>query len=147
VAAAAAAAAAAGAQGVVDEDEEENVISDHGTPLIDAEAVLAALSRGGAATTGFTLQLLGSARSGAGSGEEEEPLPEMKPVRLTLRQQCALALREMSRDPTSRLAIIAQGGFRALLQVKICNIKYFVARLMLCDANAGVGGIRGWRTC
>ena len=96
--------------------------------LLDAEAIVTALSRGAHASTGFTLQLLDSAatsRGSAGGGlrrlglddEEKEGDGAIAPVRLSLRQQCALALREMSRDPASRTAIIDQGGFRALLAV------------------------------
>lgn len=113
-------------RGVEGEDEE-------GGPgprvqLLDAEAIVTALSRGAHASTGFTLQLLHSAATSHGSGagglrrlghddEEKEGDGAIVPARLSLRQQCALALREMSRDPASRTAIIDQGGFRALLAV------------------------------
>lgn len=133
----------------------------HHMPLLDAEALVTAMSRGPAATTDFNLQVLAETQSsartrsrnrlkssggdGGGSGGDDDPWPthtgrgppghadghgngdgdgssddELTPpqaTRLTLRQQCALALREMSRDPAARPMIVSQGGLLALLRL------------------------------
>lgn len=120
-------------------DDTEDAEAGPRVQLLDAETIVTALSRGAHASTGFTLQLLDSAGGGGSSSAaqqegggglqrlgrraaEDEDLDDdggITPTRLSLRQQCALALREMSRDPLARPAIVAQGGFRALLAVLI----------------------------
>lgn len=115
------------------DDDDGNGDRKRSPSLLDGDAIVTALSRGGHASTDFTLRLLESAAATVGDGtgttpksvrdtddvDDEDGRRGPQQVKLTLRQQSALALREMSRAAGARRAIVEQGGFAALLQVLV----------------------------